>query len=461
MRRFALEELQKWADRSRRKPLIVRGARQVGKSTLVRMFGGTFESFVELNFERDPSDATLFQDNRPARILSLLEVRTGARIEPGKTLLFLDEIQAAPAALRSLRYFHEELPDLHVIAAGSLLEIAAASLDLPMPVGRVEFLHLGPMQFEEFADACGAGALVEMLARLDPSDGLPDAIHRQASELLRTYLAVGGMPEVVAAWRETRSLRECDRIKQSILITFEADFSRYGSRIDHARLGTVFRALPARVGSRFKYAHVDRHLRSKDLAAALDLLCLARVAARVPHSASNGPPLDAETNSRQFKVLFLDVGLVSRSMGLDLVAIEQSEDVVALHAGAIAEQFVGQHLLYSRPTWEEPRLHFWAREQPSSTAEVDYVLSVGARVVPVEVKAGSTGRLKSLHMFVREKHRDLAIRLWSGPPSTVGVRTALPVGDDVPFTLVSLPLYMVGQARRIIREMGAQDVTRE
>lgn len=438
---------------------MVRGARQVGKSTLVRMLGESFDSFVELNFERDPADASLFAGNRPERLLPLLEVRTGARIVPGRTLLFLDEIQAAPEALRSLRYFHEELPDLHVIAAGSLLEIAAAGLELPMPVGRVEFFHLGPMQFEEFATACGETALVEFLARLYPADDLPDAIHQQASRLLRSYLVVGGMPEVVKAWTETASLRDCDRIKQSILSTFEADFSRYGARVDHARLGKLFRALPARVGSRFKYAHVDRHLRAKDLAAALDLLCLARVATRVTHSASNGLPLAAETDERRFKILFLDVGLVSRALGLDLVDVERSEDLVGLHAGAIAEQFVGQHLLHSGPSWEEPRLHFWAREQPSSTAEVDYVLSVGSRVLPVEVKSGSTGRLKSLQMFVREKRRDLAVRLWSGPPSSLAATTSLPVGGDVPFTLLSLPLYMVGQVRRIVRGFGSGETT--
>lgn len=451
MYRFALEELQAWARRPGRKPLVVRGARQVGKSTLVRMFGRSFDSFVELNFERDPADASLFAGNAPDRILPLLEARTGTRIVPGRTLLFLDEVQAAPEALRSLRYFREELPGLHVIAAGSLLEIAAARLALPMPVGRVEFLHLGPMQFEEFALACGHAALVDLLARLDPREGLPEAIHQQASRLLRTFLVVGGMPEVVATWTETGSLLECDRLGQSILSTFEADFGRYGARVDHARVGKVFRALPGRVGTRFKYAHIDRDLRSKDLAAALDLLCLARVATRVHHSAGNGVPLEAEADDRRFKVLFLDVGLVSRALGANLATVEQSRDLVALHAGAIAEQHVGQHLLHGGPPWDEPRLHFWARDQPSSTAEVDYLVPAGARVVPVEVKAGKTGRLKSLQFFLREKRRSVGVRLCGDPPSVVQASTSLPTGGDVPFVLVSLPLYMAGQVRRVVR----------
>ncbi len=430
----------------------MRGARQVGKSTLIRMLGATFDDFIELNFERDPADASLFSPRTPDRILPLLEARTGRRPRPGRTLLFLDEIQAAPDALRSLRYFREELPSLHVIAAGSLLEVALSSLELAMPVGRVEFHHLGPMQFEEFLDASGEGALRDWLAALQPGDEIPDALHEQASRAARTFLVTGGMPEVVKTWCETRSVTECDRVKQSILGTFEADFARYGGRVDHPRLTKVLRALPGRVGTRFKYAHVDRAERAKDLAAALDLLCLARVATRIPHSAANGVPLESEVNSRRFKILHLDVGLVSSALGLTLADVEAADDAVALYSGSVAEQFVGQHLLHSRDPWTEPRLHFWARERPSSTAEVDYVISEGSAVVPVEVKAGKTGRLKSLHVFAQEKGAPVALRFSTDRTSVVDVRGPGPAGGEVAFRLISLPLYLVGQARRILRE---------
>ena len=201
MNRSALEYLRLWKDRRSRRPLVVRGARQVGKSTLIRLFAEEIgQRLVELNFERDPEDASLFASRRPTDILRLIEVRTGARIEPGRTLLFLDEIQAAPEALRSLRYFFEELPQLHVVTAGSLLEVALADLALPMPVGRVELLNLGPMQFEEYLDAAGHGELVRYLSELLPTESVPAAIHAKCLTHLRRYMLLGGMPAVVRAW---------------------------------------------------------------------------------------------------------------------------------------------------------------------------------------------------------------------------------------------------------------------
>ncbi|MBT3223445.1 MAG: ATP-binding protein [Proteobacteria bacterium] len=455
MERASFTDLLAWKDRPRRRPLVIRGARQVGKSTLVRLFAReSFDSFVELNFEQNEADDSLFASRRPAEILPLLEARTGTRIIPGRTLLFLDELQAAPEALRSLRFFFEELPNLHVIGAGSLLELTLAQTPLPMPVGRIEFLHLGPMTFEEFLMANGQNALVELLTAQPPDTPLPDAIHLLATKHLKRFIAIGGMPDVVRTWVESRSPDECDRVQRSILSTFEADFAKYGPRVDYRRLSKVFRTLPRLVGGRFKYAHVDRSERAKDLARALDLLCLAWVSTRVCHSAANGVPLGAEANERNFKVLFLDVGLMSGSLGLGLADLEVKKDIAAIFSGSVGEQFVGQHLLHSEAAYVEPRLHFWARQKRSSTAEVDYVLSEGVHIVPIEVKSGKTGRLKSLHLYMREKGRVLGLRLWAGQPSVLDTRTSLPTGEDVSFRLVSLPLYMVGQVRRVIRQLA-------
>ncbi|MBI4916618.1 MAG: ATP-binding protein [Acidobacteria bacterium] len=298
-------------------------------------------------------------------------MRPDAAITPGETLLFLDEIQAAPSAITALRYFLEQMPELHLAAAGSRLELGLSDLPRAMPVGRIEYLHLGPMQFEEFLRAAGHERLVGLLGGLAPGEEVPDPIH--------------------------------------------------------AKL--------------------------------LDLLCMARVASRVRHSSANGVPLGAEANDRIFKLLFLDTGLVTTATGLSILDFEQAADLLLVNSGAICEQAVGQHLLHSAPPYQEPELFFWVREKANAAAEVDYVVGEGAHVVPVEVKAGKTGTLKSLHLFLREKRRSLGVRLSSGPPSLLRAETSLADGKNFPFRLLSLPLYLVGQVRRLIRETLAGTTT--
>lgn len=455
MYRAALKHLEAWKDKPGRKPLIIRGARQVGKSHLAREFGrGRFERFVELNFERTPRLATLFSSSAPAKIIQLLELHFNTAITPGATLLFLDEIQAAPEVIPVLRYFYEELPELHVLAAGSLLEFALPELPHSMPVGRIEYLHLGPMQFEEFLLACGEQRLADLLARFIPGDTLPAVIHERLLELFSVFLVVGGMPEAAGAYLRRHSFQEAEEVKHSVLSTYRDDFGKYSGRVPHGRLGTLLARLPATVGSRFKYVRIDRQEPARALSRALDLLCMARVAHRVRHSSANGVPLGAEAKDTIFKILFLDVGLVCTELGLALLDFEQAHDLLLVNAGAVCEQVVGQHLLYSSPPYQEPDLFYWTREKASSSAEVDYLIAEGRNIVPVEVKAGKTGRLKSLHSFLREKQRSLGIRLNSDLPSFLDTRTALADGRNVPFALLSLPLYMVGQTRRLIQELS-------
>ena len=451
MERYIFNSLDHWSRREHRKPLIVRGARQVGKTTLVRLFATQrFENLAEINFERNPELIELFATRNPRQALEFLELHLGTEITPGRSLLFLDEIQAAPEVFAALRYFFEELPDLHVIAAGSLLDLVLENQTFSVPVGRLEYLHLGPMQFEEFLLAAGEKKLVEFLGRWTPAQTIPQATHRQFMGWLERFLIVGGMPEAVKAFVDTGAFQESEIVKHSILSTFRDDFGKYGRRINTERLRKVFGRLPRLVGQKLKYIHIDREERSRDLAAALHLLTLARVAAKVHRSAANGVPLGAEASDRHFKILFLDTGLVSTATGLTLLDLERADDVLAVNRGALCEQFIGQHLLYSSPSWEEPRLHYWAREKRSSNAEVDYVISQGQEIIPVEVKAGKTGTLKSLHLFMQEKRRALGVRFNSEPPSLLEATRPLPDGGVTPHRLLSLPLYLVGQARRII-----------
>ena len=450
MYRHAIKDLERWRDRTRHKPLVIRGARQVGKTTLVRLFAEQFfDGLAEINFERDPQLASLFTSNNPTTTIEHLKLQLDLDITPGRTLLFLDEIQAAPEVLASLRYFYEELPALHVVAAGSLLEFALDRPAFSVPVGRIEYLHLGPMQFDEVLLAAGKARLVDLLSDYALGDEIPIAIHQQLMRWLRSFLVVGGMPDAVRAFVDSGSHQESEAVKHSILATFRDDFGKYGHRVDPTRLRKVFERLPLTVGNKLKYVHIDRDERAKDLAAALRLLSLARVAYRVRHTAANGIPLGAEADDRKFKALFLDVGLMATASGLTLLDLEQAEDVMMINRGALCEQLVGQHLLYSAPSWEEPQLFYWAREKRGSSAEIDYVISQNRQIIPVEVKAGKTGALKSLHLFLREKGTRLAIRLSSAPPSVLEATTSLSDGNNVPFRLVSLPLYMVSQVRRL------------
>ena len=446
MQRKALNDLLSWKDRPTRRPLILRGARQVGKSTLARMLAEhAFDGLAEINLELSPDAADLFESMDPKVILPLLEIEAGCRILPGKTLLFLDEIQSAPKVLPTLRYFHERLPDLHVICAGSLLDFALAGASYSMPVGRVEYLFLGPMSFEEFLAALGEEPRLEYMRDWSPGDEIPKVIHQSIMSRVRQFLSVGGMPGVIDAWVKTGSFVECDRVQRSILQTYEDDFSKYRERVNTRLLKKTYRAIPGLVGRRFKYAHVDRDERSKALSDALDMLVMARVASRVPHSAGNGIPLGAELNERKFKVLFLDVGLMTTALGV--APFLQQEDQGIVNEGAIAEQFVGQHLLYPPLSYMEPELTFWARDARSSSAEVDYLLPLPGAITPVEVKAGKTGALRSMHAFLEEKGRVLGLRFNSEPPYLFRGTYARPKSTSAPFHLLSLPLYMVDRAR--------------
>ena len=455
--------LKAWAARRPRKPIVIRGARQVGKSTLVREFARSVGlTLTEVDFERNPELRDAFAGRDPARILELLRLLTGEPTAAGTHVLFLDEIQAAPEALAALRYFREEMPELHVLAAGSLLEFALAKTRFPMPVGRVEYMHLGPLHFEDFVAARGETELAASL-RSFPLESvreraLPPVLHRKCLDLLRRYWIVGGLPEAVAAFVHTPATSAradaVARILQSVVATYRDDFGKYGRSRDRIRM--LFDRLPQLVGRKFKYVEVSREHRAAEIAAALDHLCMAGVAYRVFRSTADGVPLAAGTNERFFKCLHVDIGLMCAALGLDILDLEREADPILVNRGAVAEQFVGQHLLYDETPYRTPALHYWAREARNAAAELDYVIAVGNRVVPVEVKAGATGSLRSLHQFVRERSSRLALRFNTDPPSLLEDARTLPDGTRVRYDLLSLPLYLVGQARRLIREVAGE-----
>lgn len=428
----------------------------MGKSTLVRMFAARQGlRLCEVNLERHLFMDELFGSLDVGRILRELEILGREGLAGENVLLFLDEVQATPRALQALRYLYEERPELPVLAAGSLLEFTLARHAFPMPVGRVEYHHLGPMSFEEYLLALRP-ELLEAVRGFRVGGDLPEAAHRDLLGLLREFLTVGGMPEAVQAWREEGSFLAVDRVHRSLAGTYQDDFSKYGRAGDLALMQRLFLQIPRSLGRKVIYARLAPEARGGQVREVLDLFAQARICHKVLHSHATGVPLLAEASESIFKLVFLDVGLVSHLCGNDVRELRTLDDRRLVNEGSLAEQFVGQHLAYMDGGLTSPSLTYWLREGRSSNAEVDYVVACGPRVVPVEVKAGTTGSLKSLQQFVVARDARLAVRFDLGLPSVVQAKHRARTGEgaeSVEFTLLSLPLYLVGQLRRLVDEV--------
>lgn len=459
--RLALESLSAWLARTPRKPLVIRGARQVGKSTLVASFAESRGLVLNaVNLEKHPELDRAFRTLDLQRILRELDAVIGRNPLASGGILFLDELQAAPSALPALRYFQEELPDLPVLAAGSLLDFALGEAKFPMPVGRIEYRFLHPMNFEEFLAALGKDRLAEHLRRFSAlaPESLPEAAHRELVDAQRLYLFTGGMPEAVSAYRQKMQSADAARVQRSILDTYRDDFAKYATRAELARLQWIFDKLPLWVGRKVKYAALSREAPARELKAAIRLLAKARVLSLVHHTDCRGLPLAAQADPDTYKLVFLDVGLMNRLLGLDWQAISVLDERRLINEGPLAEQFVATELLaaWSNSGEEDVRLFYWLREGRTANAEVDYVVSRGHWIVPVEVKAGKAGALRSVHQFVAERGGKVAVRFDLGLPSLHPVETIVNREgrrQPVAYRLLSLPLYLAGQLPRLLDEL--------
>jgi predicted AAA+ superfamily ATPase len=410
MKRLIDWHLRTWKNDPRRKPLLLKGARQIGKTYAVRQLGREFESFVELNFELLPKAQTLFeQDLVPERLLWEIGLLADAKIQPGKTLLFLDEIQAAPQVILALRYFYEKMPELHVIAAGSLLDFSIEKVGLP--VGRVSMLYVYPLSFMEFLAATGNSQFIEGILEKKP---FSEVIHVKLLDLLGHYLAIGGMPEAVAAWVETKDPRASYEAQKGLVETYRQDFPKYAKKHQFQYLDILFNQIPHFIGNQFKYSSIHGGYKKRELAPCLDLLRRANVVHQISHSSGNGVPLGAEVNLERFKTIFLDVGISQALLGLDLPAWFLNPDKDLVNRGTSAEAFVGQELLaYASPKWKSD-LYFWKRESKSALAEVDYLYDREGVVLPIEVKSGHGSTLRSLHQFLIDHPKSpMGMRFWS------------------------------------------------
>ncbi|WP_194847082.1 ATP-binding protein [Candidatus Neptunochlamydia vexilliferae] len=438
MFRYIEKELEEWRKKKEHLPLILRGARQIGKSYIIEKFGKkAFDSVVVIDFEFQPEFCECFETLDPKKILNRLELISEKKIIPEKTLLFLDEIQECPKAIMALRYFKEKMPKLHVIGAGSLLEFVLGEEDFSFPVGRVQFLFMGPLSFSEFLLNTGNERLVEFLGEVEIKEGVPGEVHKKLLEELRLYLALGGMPAVVQKYLKTNSLIECRRVQLSILQAYQNDFGKYASKGEHRHLQLLFEKAPKVVATHFKYVNVSADVKSREIKVALEQLCYAGLLTRVYATAASGFPLSAQIKENRFKILFLDIGLLHTAHRVDINELWQ-EDLLQIHSGRLAEQFVGQELLNLRDFYESPQLFFWKREQKGSSAEVDYLLTSKSSVIPLEVKAGATGRLRSMHQFMEKKGSPLGVKVSMAPLSRDG-------------NILSVPLYMVDQIHRLVR----------
>jgi len=454
MQRKQLRDLEKWVQAADRKPLVIRGARQVGKSTLVRLFSAQRrQPLLEVNLERHPQIGSIFESMDPRAIVEQIEALPGMpRVTPD-SILFLDEIQAAPPAIAALRYFYEERRELPLIAAGSLMEFALAERRLSMPVGRVRYLHMGPMVFTEFLDALGESKLKESVAAYELGAELGPVVHQRLLTLLRRFYFVGGMPAAVDALVRTGKLGEVSGVHTDLVATYRDDFQKYARSRDLARMQHVLEAAARSVGTKVKYANIMRDAHSATIRHDIDLLAMARVVSKVLHTHASGLPLQAEADESVYKLLFLDVGLMNAICGLTWRTLSRKDDAELVNDGAIAEQFVGQHLLEMLADSPTRELTYWLREGRSSNAEVDFVAAVEGRIVPIEVKAGARGSLRSLHQFVAEKHVPLAVRFDTNPPSrqTVAATVRTSEGEiPVEYELISLPLYLVERTADIV-----------
>lgn len=450
--RKALSSLMTWIDSSNRKPVVIRGARQVGKTWIVRQLAQmTGKQLIELNFEKRLSWRDLFVSNDPKEILINLESELNITIDPANSLLFLDEIQAAPELLGKLRWFFEEMPILPVAAAGSLLEFTLAEHSFSMPVGRISYLHVEPFSFEEFLVEQGYEKLYEFILSWQWDRAIATTIHEQLMGYMKEYLMIGGMPEAVVSWREQRSLDLVAQIHHALLTTYRDDFAKYSGRISPERLDEVLTTVPKSLGEKFVFSQVNKNASSETLKKALQLLCMARVCHKVYATHGNGVPLGADIKASYFKVIFLDVGLASSLLDIKLHQIKQLDALTLVNKGGLSEQVVGQLLRTLEPNYKEPHLYYWLREQKGSSAEIDYLLQHEGRIIPLEVKSGSTGSLKSLHYFMHLKGLPQAVRINADLPSITNVNVKIHSGETTRYQLLSIPFYLMGQLHRLLQ----------
>ena len=409
MKRIIMKYLLEWKKDKNRKPLIIRGARQVGKTYIVRELGKTFTNFIEINFEMKPELSLIFKDDlTPDVILQKISIAYNKKIIPNETLIFFDEIQNCPNALISLRYFYELKPEIFVIAAGSLIEFLLQKVGIP--VGRVRSLYIYPMNFYEFLQAKGEEKLLTLLENHDINKKIAEIYHNKLLKLVGEYIAIGGMPEIVKTWIQNGDFQKVRRIQSDIVYTYRQDFLKYAKRQQIKYIEKIFNKIPLLLGKKFIFSHIDKTLKTRELKPALELLVASGLIHIVNHTSANGIPLGAERNEKKFKAIFVDIGLSQNIVGNNAGHWILNPLNMIINKGGIAEAFVGQELISYNDPFIKKNLFYWIREKRGATAEVDYIETINNKIYPIEVKSGMSNKSKSIKIFMKEKKIKHGIR---------------------------------------------------
>lgn len=441
--RMALKALHQWGEKENRKPLVLRGARQVGKTTLVKLFSQNFDIFIYLNLEEKENDGLFSRNVSFEDMLAGIYAKAGFRMEEGKrTLIFIDEIQNTPEAVNSLRYFYEKRPDLYVIAAGSLLESLMGNY-ISFPVGRVEYMALHPCTFTEFLGALGENVLVEQIERLE----IPQSIHNYVMDLYRKYMIVGGLPEAVADYAKRKDWVSLNEIFSSLIAGYKDDVEKYALKTkEQDIIRYILNYGWGLAGQRFQFAKFGgSSYKSVEMGNAFRMLEKTLLLELVYPLISTSFPILPDLKKSP-KLLWLDTGLVNYVAGMQdkLLFTPDADD---LWNGDIAEQVVGQELLGATVNFGEKRM-FWVRDARNSQAEVDFVYRFKSHLLPIEVKTGDNSKLRSLHQFMNESKEMVALRLWNGHLCSDKIK--LPDGKE--YTLYSIPFYYTGQLETFLAD---------
>lgn len=402
--------LVEWKNDSRHKPLLMRGARQVGKTTAVRRLAERFETFIEVNLEIDDEVRGFIEQSFDIQaLIAIIEIRYGKRIIPGETLLFFDEIQVCPRAVMALRYFYEQFQPLHVIAAGSLLEFALAEVG-DIPVGRVRNIFVYPFSFAEFVAALGGELLLEHARKAERGSVLSESAHEKLLDHLKTFLVVGGMPAAVLAYQETKSFLAARNEQRDIMQNLKEDFAKYKTRIDPSVLRMTLRSVIEQIGQQFTFSNSDLELTYAKAKSCTDLMERAKIIMRIDCTHANGIPLGGDVNPKDNKFMLLDTGLYLYEAGLDLAEWINDTPAKFVNRGKLAEMFVAHELKKRGSPLDDNPLYYWHRENKNGKAEVDFVVQYRNVPLPIEVKSGVKGSMKSLHILMDEKSFTLGVR---------------------------------------------------
>ncbi len=394
MKRNVSNTLMNWALKSNRKPLIINGARQIGKSWVVKQLGKTHYSgnFLEINFEKNPNLNLIFeQDLNVSRIIQEIEIQYNQEISEN-TLLFFDEIQNCPKAIMALRYFYEDMPNIPLISAGSLLEFELQSI--PFPVGRVEQLEMYPMSFEEYLQAQGNEILLKKLS--EPFQVLSESIESKIYHELLNYFWVGGMPECVQDFVNKKNYLSVRKIQNDLFYTYTQDFAKYNPVVNKDCLMDILNKIPTSIGNQIIYSKLSERFSGPTIKKGVEVLSLAKIIKPIENVSVAGLPFSV--SGKQFKLHFLDIGLLLSISNVSYENLFSQKNLNVLFSGSWAEQFVAQQLVCNHST----TLKYWARTNKNSNAEVDYVIENDGEIIPIEVKFGVSGKLKSLHLLLQE-----------------------------------------------------------